>query len=301
MVNVPLPRKLTPDEVHLLTTLSEIAGTAIQRTMLREEVEHRADELEQRVAERTAELSRREAALKVANVKLKELDRMKSQFVSNVSHELRTPITTIKLYASLLRKGPPERREQFLAALEQEANRQAHLIEEVLEVSRMEAGRLELHCTPHTLSALAEASVVSREPLAAEKGVTLACNLLEPGLTVSVDRLRLMEVIDNLVENALWYTPFGGRVCVSTGTTEVDGHTWATLSVTDNGIGIPEAEVPRIFERFYRGEKPREMQLPGTGLGLAIVKDIIELHEGRVMVESQVGSGSTFTIWLPLA
>ena len=301
MVNVSLPRRLTPGEVRLLTTLSEIAGTAIQRTTLREEMEHRADELEQRVAERTAELSAREAALKAANVKLQELDVMKSQFVSNVSHELRTPITTIKLYATLLRKGPPERREQFLNALEQEANRQAHLVEEILEVSRIESGRLDLDRAPHALSPLVQASMASRELLAAEKGVVLIYNLSEPGPTVSVDRMRLLEVIDNLIENALWYTFAGGRVSVATGTAEIDGHTWATFSVTDTGIGIPQNELPRIFERFYRGEQPREQQLPGTGLGLAIVKDIVELHAGRVTVESQLGSGSVFTIWLPLA
>jgi PAS domain S-box-containing protein len=301
MVNVSLPRRLTPGEVRLLTTLSEIAGTAIQRTVLHDEVERRAEELEQRVAERTAELTAREAALKTANTQLKELDIMKSQFVSNVSHELRTPITTIKLYATLLRKGPPERREQFLNALEQEANRQAHLIEEILEVSRIESGRLDLVRTTHALNPLVQASMAGRELLAAEKGVVLIYNLSEPGPTVSVDRIRLLEVIDNLIENALWYTLPGGRVSVATGTAEADGHTWATLSVTDTGIGIPQNELPRIFDRFYRGEQPRDQQLPGTGLGLAIVKDIVELHEGRVTVESQLGSGSVFTIWLPLA
>ena len=301
MVNVALPRKLTSGEVHLLTTLSELAGTASQRIMLREEAERRAAELEQRVIQRTAELSQREAALQEANTKLKELDQMKSQFVSNVSHELRTPITTIKLYTSLLRKGPPERRDQFLAALEQEANRQAHLIEEILQVSRIESGRFDLECDLHDLSELAEASVISREPLAAEKGVTLVCQSLTPGLTVSVDRARTLQVIDNLVENALWYTEPGGRVSVVTGTAEVDGQMQATLSVTDTGMGIPKDELPRIFERFFRGEKPRELQLPGTGLGLAIVKDIVDLHGWQVSVESQVGAGSTFTIWLPLA
>ena len=301
VINVSLPRKLTPSEVHLLTTLSELAGTAIQRIMLREEVERRAAELEKRVIQRTAELSQREAALEAANAKLTELDRMKSQFVSNVSHELRTPITTIKLYASLLRRGPPERRDQFLDALEQEANRQAHLIEEILQVSRIDSGRLDLHYAPYALNDLAEASVVSREPLAAEKGVTLACKPLKPGPTVSVDRVRTLQVIDNLVENALWYTPTGGQVSVATGTAEADGQIWATLSVTDTGMGIPKDELPRIFERFFRGEQPREMQLPGTGLGLAIVKDIVDLHGWRVTVESQVGGGSTFTVWIPLA
>ncbi len=301
LVNVPLPRRLTPSEIHLLTTLSEIAGTAIQRIMLREEVERRAAELEQRVIQRTAELSQREAALQAANAQLKELDRMKSQFVSDVSHELRTPITTIKLYVSLLRKGPPARRDEFLQALEHEANRQADLVEAILQISRVDSGKLELQCTPHDLGELAKSSVASREPLAAEKGVTLVCQWLKPGPIVSVDGARTLQVIDNLVENALWYTPKGGQVRVVAGTAEADGQTGATLTVSDTGIGIPPDELPRIFERFFRGEKPREMQLPGTGLGLAIVKDIVDLHGWKVSVDSQVGSGSTFTIWLPLS
>jgi PAS domain S-box-containing protein len=301
VVSVPLPRKLAPSEQHLLTLLGDLAGTAVRRIQLRDEVEQRAVELERRVTERTAELSEREAALEVANMQLKELDRMKSQFVSNVSHELRTPITTIKLYASLLRRGPPERRDQYLAALEQEANRQAHLIDGILRVSHIESGRLDLQCTVQALNDLAVPSVASRRDLAAEKGVTLACSPLNPGPQVSVDRERMLEVIDNLVENALWYTPSGGCVRVTTGTAEAESRTWATLIVADNGIGIPEDELPRIFGRFFRGEKPQEMQLPGTGLGLAIVKDIVELHGGQVTVASQVGKGSTFTVWLPLA
>ena len=301
VVNVPLPRKLTPSEQHLLTLLSDLAGTAVRRIQLRDEVEQRVVELEQRVIERTAELSEREAALEAANIQLKELDRMKSQFVSNVSHELRTPITTIKLYASLLRRGPPERRDEFLAALEREANRQARLIDGIMQVSRIESGRLDLQCAVQALNDLVVPSVASREALAAEKGVTLASSPLIPGPMVCVDRGRMLEVIDNLVENALWYTPSGGCVHVITGTAEADGRTWAMLSVADTGMGIPEDELPRIFDRFFRGERPQEMQLPGTGLGLAIVKDIVELHGGQVRVESQVGEGSAFTVWLPLA
>lgn len=300
VVHVQLPRVLMPDEIHLLTTLSEIAGTAIQRTMLHEAVQQHAANLEQRVAQRTAELLQREAALQAANEKLKELDRMKSQFVSDVSHELRTPITTIKLYASLLRTGPPDKREKFLAALEQEANRQVTLIEEILEISRIESGRLDLRYAVHNLNDLAQASVAGREMLAIERGVHLHYHPHEPGPVVTVDGVRMMEVIDNLVENALRYTPSGGDVQVTTSTANNEGRTWAILRVADTGMGIPADELPHVFERFYRGHKLREMQLPGSGLGLAIVKDIVDLHQGRVTIESTVGQGSVFTVWLPL-
>ncbi|HEC33156.1 MAG TPA: ATP-binding protein, partial [Chloroflexi bacterium] len=103
------------------------------------------------------------------------------------------------------------------------------------------------------------------------------------------------------VTNALYYTPEGGRVVVSTGREEAEGRAWATATVADTGMGIPEEELPHIFERFFRGVKPRQMQISGTGLGLAIVKEIVELHGGWVTVESQVGEGTTFTVWLPLA
>jgi len=102
------------------------------------------------------------------------------------------------------------------------------------------------------------------------------------------------------VKNAILYTPEGGRVVVSTGKEEAERWVRATVTVADTGIGIPEEELPHIFERFFRGEEPRLMQVPGTGLGLAIVKEIVGLHEGRVTVESQVGKGTAFTIWLPL-
>ena len=116
-----------------------------------------------------------------------------------------------------------------------------------------------------------------------------------------VDRGRMRQVLNNLVENAIHYTPEGGEVVVSTGKQEMEGRTWATVMVADTGIGIPEEELLRVFDRFFRGSKPRHMQVSGTGLGLAIVKEIVELHGGRATVDSQVGVGTTFTVWLPLA
>lgn len=230
---------------------------------------------------------------------LKALDRMKSRFVSNVSHELRTPVTTIRLYATLLRQSPPEKWGEYLYALEQEAERQAQLVEDILQISRIEAGRLEVRPQPVALNDLADVVVLRHQVLAESKGLSLECRPAEPGPVAWVDPDQMAQVLNNLVRNAIQYTPEGGRVEVSTGRESVEGRTWAIIRVKDTGIGIPQEELPHIFDRFFRGEKPREMQISGTGLGLAIVKEIVDLHGGRVTVESEVGVGSTFTIWLP--
>ncbi len=235
---------------------------------------------------------------------LKALDRMKTHFVSNVSHELRTPATTIKLYAHLMQRTPPteeKKWERYLDALVQEANQQARLVEDILQISRIDAGRLEIEPRPTLLNELAEKATVSHHVPAQERELTLEHHPAEPGPVALVDPERMMQVLNNLVENAIHHTPTGGKVMISTGKEEAKGRVWATVSVTDTGMGISEEELPHIFERFFRGEKPRVMQIPGTGLGLAIVKEIVELHGGRVTVESQVDKGTTFTIWLPLA
>ncbi len=232
---------------------------------------------------------------------LRALERMKSRFVSNISHELRTPITTIKLYAALLRRSPPEQWEPYLDALTQEAERQARLLEDILQVSHIDAGSLTLRLSPTSLNELTDRTLASYQVLAREHGLTMEACLADPGPVALVDGERMTWVLGNLLSNAIRYTPQGGRVTISTGKQEAESRAWATVTVADTGIGIPPEELPHIFERFYRGEKPRQMQLPGTGLGLAIVKEIIELHGGRVTVGSQVDVGTSFTAWLPLA
>ncbi|MGD2144386.1 MAG: HAMP domain-containing sensor histidine kinase, partial [Anaerolineae bacterium] len=147
----------------------------------------------------------------------------------------------------------------------------------------------------------AETVVASHQPRAQELGLTLEHRSTGPGPESFVDRQRMAQVLDNLIGNAVRYTPAGGTATVSTGRTEAEGRVWATVTVADTGMGIPHEELPHIFDRFFRGEKPRTMQISGTGLGLAIVKEIVELHGGRVTVESEVGKGSSFTVWLPLA
>ncbi|MFO7740959.1 MAG: GAF domain-containing protein [Anaerolineae bacterium] len=296
-----LTKSLSPDEA----------------TLLRETVRHlgeHADENPERVLELTGlDLQLRAARIMEPGVKeatavvaihdishLKALDRMKSRFVSNVSHELRTPIATIKLFAHLMRKQPGRWRE-YLEPLAQEADHQADLVEDILEISRVDAGRLEINPERTNLEELAEVVVTNHETRAQEEGLTLTYRPTQSRPVSLVDVNRMMQVLDNLINNAVRYSPGGGTVTVSTGRSEAKGRDWATITVSDTGMGIPENELPHVFDRFFRGEEPQTMQISGTGLGLAIVKEIVELHGGRVTVESKVGEGSTFTVWLPLA
>ena len=154
--------------------------------------------------------------------------------------------------------------------------------------------------TTINLNEMAEAVVVSHQVPAQEQGLTLGHRLAEPGALALVDPEQMMQVLNNLVENAIRYTSAGGTVVVSTRQQEAEERTWATVTVADTGMGIPVEELPHIFDRFFRGDEPQAMQLTGTGLGLAIVQEIVELHGGHVTVESEEGVGSTFSVWLPL-
>jgi PAS domain S-box-containing protein len=231
---------------------------------------------------------------------LKALDRMKTRFITNISHELRTPVTTIKLCAHLMRKRP-DRQEELLDLLTQDAEHLARAVQTILGISRMDAGRLEMEPCPTALNGLVETSAASKRVLAQDRGLTLELDLGESGPVALVDPERMEQVLDNLIDNAIQYTLEGGKVAVSTGTQEAEGRTWATVTVSDTGIGIPAEELPHIFDRFFRGDEPRSRQIVGTGLGLSIAKEIAELHGGRVTVDSEPGVGSSFTTWLPVA
>jgi signal transduction histidine kinase len=230
---------------------------------------------------------------------LRALARMKSQFVSNVSHELRTPVTTIKLYTSLLRTASEERRGQYLDKLEEEVDRQACLIEDILQISRFDLGRIELNLGAADLGELAGGVLESFGPQAAGKRLRLELDRSDECPLALADADQIVRVVENLVANAIRHTEQGGNVRVSCGAREVHGRTWATVMVKDDGTGIPEDELPHLFERFFRGRETREMQAPGTGVGLALARAIVDLHGGRITVESRPGKGAAFTVWLP--
>jgi two-component system NtrC family sensor kinase len=230
---------------------------------------------------------------------LKELDRMKSDFVSNVSHDLRTPLANIKLYATLAQKGHPEKRQHYLTTIESETERLEALIEDILDLSRLERGAMKLQTEPLPLAEIVQQIVGAHLATAQAKGLQLTWQVPDGLPTLHADRNQLLLMLNNLLGNALEYTPRGGSVWVEARAGEWRGQPALHIAVHDTGIGIPADEQERIFERFYRGwHTPADTT--GTGLGLAIVKESMNLHGGEVMLESVVGQGSTFTLCFPL-
>jgi signal transduction histidine kinase len=230
----------------------------------------------------------------------RRMDRMKDEFIATASHELRTPLTSILGYLEALREGDagelaPEQ-ERFLEVIARNGDRLRHLVDDLLDVARADAGRLALAMAEVDLSeVVAEASEAAR-PVAVERGIDLSV-AAPPGALVVGDRRRLGQVVDNLVSNALKFTPPGGSVSV---TVVADGDAMA-CEVSDTGVGIPEAEQERLFERFYRGSRASADAVQGTGLGLAIAKMIVESHGGRIALTSEEGRGTRVRITLPAA
>ncbi len=233
--------------------------------------------------------------------RFKELDRLKSKFVSNVSHELRTPLTNIKLYLTLLARGKPERQEQYLEVLHHEVERLTTLIQDLLDLSRLESELL-----PNNRAQVDPRKVLlelleSFQLKAELKGIALKTAVSESLPEVQVAGNHLGQLLTNLIENALAYTPNGGEVRVQMETAVSHNRTVVKCIIADNGPGISAEDLPYLFHRFYRGEMAKEGSVPGTGLGLAICKEVIDRYNGQIRVESAPGQGATFTIELPLA
>ncbi len=226
---------------------------------------------------------------------LKELDRIKSEFVTTVSHDLRSPLTAILGYTELIERAGPltEAQAQFLSRVRISVEQITALVTDLLDLGRIEAG-LDTTKEDTPLATLASYAVESIRALADAKGLELEAKI-ENGLPhVHGDPLRLRQMIGNLLENAIKYTPTGGRVCLEAG---AEGDQ-VILQVRDTGPGIPPADQPYLFDKFFRASNiPNEA--PGTGLGLSIVKSIVEQHNGRIWVDSHLGEGTTFTVVLP--
>ncbi len=239
--------------------------------------------------------------------KLKEVDRLKDQFVSDVSHELRTPLTNIKLYLHLLRQSRPEQHHRYLETLVHEQARLEHLVENLLDLSRLDLGTTQANRTSLNVDRLVSNLVADRQALAQAKGLHLTAHLASdpdsptpsPLPTILADGRMLVQVLDNLITNAFLYTPAPGQVTVRTGTYQKEGNDWISISVSDTGLGILPEEQEKIFNRFYRGAAAHQTGVQGTGLGLAICREIVERHQGDLELESEPGVGSTFTIHLP--
>ncbi len=233
---------------------------------------------------------------------LKELDRLKSQFVSDVSHELRTPLTNIRLYLDLLREtADRDKSLTYLDTLTRESERLAHLIDDLLSLSRLEARATPLNVAPVDTSQLLAALVEDRRTLAAKRGLQLNLQCQPDMPFAQGDQRLLTQVFTNLLTNAMNYTPDGGRITLSTRLRVTPQGEWIVGEVADTGPGIPPEEQPLLFRRFFRGRASHRQGASGTGLGLAICKEIAELHGGRITLESDgiPGHGSAFAVWLP--
>ncbi|NOX60650.1 MAG: PAS domain S-box protein [Chloroflexi bacterium] len=231
--------------------------------------------------------------------KLKEVARLQSNIVMNVSHELRTPLTSIKGYAELLMTqfaDNPVMMRRFLEVIQSEADRMNRIINDLLDLSRLESGRYRPEKTYLDMVALVRESVKGLEMQAQQAGVEIALDLPTDLPPLFGDRELLVSVVNNLVGNAIKFSTKGGRVRVAL--YQQDGA--LVLEVEDNGLGIPEEDIPHLFTKFYRSERVHKAGIKGTGLGLALVKQAVELHNGVIQVESRVGVGSRFIVMLPL-
>jgi two-component system phosphate regulon sensor histidine kinase PhoR len=233
--------------------------------------------------------------------KEKEVARMKNDFVSNVSHELRTPLASIKAYIEMLIDGEAQdekTQQEFYEVIQNEANRLGRLIDNILNISRIESGLVKIDKQPQSLTVILKDAIEVIAPQAALKNIKLQEKLTPVFYQTQADHDMLYQTALNLLSNAVKYTPEGGMITVSTSVDESKKK--VITRITDTGVGIPPKDLPFVFDKFYRAEANNRMA-NGTGLGLSLVKHIIEtVHQGRVFVESQVGKGSCFGFELDL-
>ena len=231
---------------------------------------------------------------------LRRLERVRQDFVANVSHELRTPISSIKGYAETLLEGAindKENAKDFVEIIYRDSERLAKLIDDILDLSRIESDKMKMALLPTDVESMLERSISIMAKQAKAKSIVIK---LDPGAAlpkILADEARISQVLINLLDNAIKYTKDAGSVTVSA--REKDKY--IQIDISDTGIGIPEEDIPRIFERFYRVDKARSRELGGTGLGLSIVKHIVQAHGGEVWVKSAVGQGSIFSFIIPKA
>jgi two-component system sensor histidine kinase GlrK len=236
------------------------------------------------------------------NERLEQLDNMKLDFISHVSHGLRTPLTSIKAASSMLLEGAfdesRERQKELLAIIHDECDRLIAAVNRILDISRMEAGMMEYRLSDGELSPIVQKIVLKLVPLAQRKNIELELLPFPDLPLVRMDGDRVMQVVENLLGNALKFTPSGGKVTVSLSTRK-DKRNFVQVSIADTGPGIPKQHLVQIFERFKRIEMGRDTTI-GTGLGLSIVKHIVADHGGKIWVRSAPGRGSTFSFALPV-
>jgi signal transduction histidine kinase len=303
--------------VHYIETqLAGAIGSASARIMIASAVKEEALSLEEvssildeasqvvvyshRLEQKSRELETATAELRAANERLKELDRMKDDFISTVTHELRTPLTSIRAFSEILLANPNvdiDQRMEFLGIITRETERLTRLINQVLDMAKIASGRAEWQMTRVDVREVVADSLARMSQVFKEKGVQLEARLPDQTPTVQVDVDRLIQVLMNLLSNALKFSPEGSRVKVELRV--LDGE--VRIDVRDNGPGVRREDQERIFDKFWQAGDTLVAKPPGTGLGLNISRQIVEHFGGRIWVESQPGGGACFAFTLPLA
>ncbi len=287
-----------------LSPLSGIEGghvmCVVRDVSQRRSAEEKIRVLNQSLERRSSELAAANQELSLRNQEVERANRLKSEFLASMSHELRTPLNTILGFSELLSEqnaGPlNEKQKRFLTHIQHDASHLLELINDVLDLSKIEAGRLELRLEKFPMAVAAAEVLTSIRPLAATKGISLDSDL-DTQLMLHADRLRFKEILYNLLSNAIKFTPSGGRVWIESSI--VDGS--VCILVGDTGIGIAPEDQQEIFESFRQVSATTKGVREGTGLGLAITKRLVEHHGGRIWVESEPGKGSRFFFTLRLS
>jgi signal transduction histidine kinase len=299
---------LAPREVGLLLGGATTILLVIARQVLTIQENNRLNE---ELAARMREAASLNERLQQANAALQEADRLKSEFISNVSHELRTPLTNILGYTELLLDSPSgdtltSFQAEGLRTVHNNARRLLNLVNDLLDASRLEAGRFAINPAPLAPAPLLRQLVAEVRLMAEKKGLTLEAYLPDDLPPITADGPRLAQVMNNLLTNAIKFTPAGGQIRVEASATKggrepvpPEGE-WLVIRVADTGIGIAPEDLPHIFSRFHRAAEAQRRAIPGTGLGLYVAKAIVEAHGGRIGVESQPGRGSRFWFYLPV-
>jgi signal transduction histidine kinase len=283
---------MTEGDEELVSILANQIGQSLENARLFEQVYHSRQELENKVQLRTRELAQ-------ALEEVRRISKMKSDFVSAVSHELRTPLTSIKGYASILMTGKlgevAEPIKDRLEKINKHSDGLVKLINDLLDISRIEAGRVEMKFEFHPLQQIVEAVADMLVPQLRDKKIELVQDIAPDLKPVFVDASQIERVFVNLANNAIKFTPAGGKITIKAS----DAGEFIQVDISDTGIGIAENDLEKIFEEFYRVSNPINETVQGTGLGLSLVKRIIEAHKGKIWVKSKVNSGTTFSFTVP--
>ncbi|MCX5711200.1 MAG: ATP-binding protein [Candidatus Omnitrophica bacterium] len=283
---------LNEGDEELITILANQLGQALENARLFDKTWRSQQGLEQKVEERTRDLSR-------ALAKLEAVSRRKSDFISSVSHELRTPLTSIKGYAAILLTGklgdlPKDIRER-LDKINRHSDELVHMVNDLLDIARIESGKVAMRKESLNLKSITEKISDLLSVQLKEKHIALIIDTADNAASISADRSQFERVFINLLSNAIKFTPEKGKITVTSHKTDAG----VQVDVTDTGCGIPEAALSAIFEEFYRVDNAINQEVKGTGLGLSLVKHIIEAHGGKIWVKSKVGTGSTFSFTIP--